>query len=85
LRVLMIINYKNLTYFIVIYDNNIEEDLSYKDLGIDFCNKLKWNFSVERRILEIGNLIVALSTIVKKLSFGYGKKRSFSLIHYLSL
>jgi hypothetical protein len=69
---IMIINSNHVTYLNYIYDNNMEEVLLYKSLGIDFHSKLNWNVSVERKIVEVGKIIMALSTIVKKLSFGYG-------------
>jgi len=61
---IMIINYNHVTHLNYIYDNIIEGVLLYKSPGIDFHPKLNWNVRVERRIVEIGKIIMAFRTIV---------------------
>jgi hypothetical protein len=48
----MIIKSNKITYDTFIYDNNnLEEMNSYKYLGINFHNKLDWNYSIEKMII----------------------------------
>ena len=47
----MFIKSKKVTYANFVNDNrNLEEVTSYKYLGIDIHHKLKWNYSIEKRI-----------------------------------
>jgi uncharacterized membrane protein YvbJ len=47
-----IIKSNKITYDTLVYDNNnLEEVNSYKYLGIDIHHKLKWNYSIEKRII----------------------------------
>jgi hypothetical protein len=48
----MIIKSNKIPYDTFIYENNnLEEVISYKYLGIDIHQKLNWNYSIEKRII----------------------------------
>jgi hypothetical protein len=76
----MIIKSNKIPYDTFVYDNNnLEEVNSYKYLGIDIHHKLNWNYSIEKRIIGDGKLIMGLKTIVNQLNFGVGIRRNSSL------
>ena len=77
---IMIIKSKKITYANLIYDNiNIEEVTSYKYLRIDTHHKLNWNYSIEKGLMEGGNLILVLKISVNESIWSCGIKRSSSL------
>ena len=48
----MIIKSNKIPYDTFVYDNNnLEEVISYKYLGIDIHHKLNWNYSIEKMII----------------------------------
>ena len=48
----MIIKYNKIPYETFVYDNNnLEEVISYKYLGIDIHHKLNWNYSIGKMII----------------------------------
>jgi hypothetical protein len=76
----MIIKSNKIPYDTLVYENNnLEEVTSYKYLGIDIHHKLNWNYSIEKRIIGDGKLIMGLKTIVNQLKFGVGIRRNSSL------
>ena len=49
----MIIKSKKITHGSLVYDkHNLEHISSYKYLGIDITHQLKWNYNIEKRIIE---------------------------------
>ena len=77
---IMIIKSKKDTYANFIYDNrNLKEVTSYEYLRIDIHHKLNWNYNIEKWILEGGEFILVLKTIVNQQSLWHGIKRSFLL------
>jgi len=48
----MITKSNKITFDTIVYENNnLEEGTSYKYLGIDNHHNLKWNYSIEKRII----------------------------------
>ena len=76
----MIIKSNKIPYDTLVYDkNNLEEVTSYKYLGIDTHQKINWNYSIEKRIIEGWKDYYGLENNCKSVDFWIKKNSSFTL------